>query len=50
MVIKRRVGEGGDGFGNIMTRCFDGNVVVVGEVDTGMGLGRIVGDAKQFSL
>lgn len=50
MIIERWIGECSDGFGDILARGFDGDVVVVGKVDTGLLLGGIVGDSEQFPL
>jgi hypothetical protein len=50
VVIQRGVREGIDGLGNVVTRCFDGDVVVVGEVDTSALLGGIVGNTEKLTL
>jgi hypothetical protein len=50
MVVKRWVSESKYRFRNIVARCFHGNVVVVGEVDTSMALVGVTGDAKQLTL
>lgn len=50
MVIERWVGERKDRFWNILTRCFDWNVVVVGEVDAGMTLTGVACDTKELAL
>lgn len=48
VIIQRGVGEGIDGLGNVLTGGFHGDIVVVGEVDTGRDLGRIVGEEFTF--
>jgi hypothetical protein len=50
MIVKRGVGEGKNGFRDIVARCFHWNVVVVGEVDTSVALGRVAGDAEELTL
>ena len=50
VLIEGRIGELVNGLRNILSRSLDGNVIVVGEVDSGMHLGRIVGNTKKFSL
>jgi hypothetical protein len=50
VVIQRRVREGIDGLGDVVTRCFDGDVVVVGEVNTSALLGGIVGNTEKLTL
>lgn len=50
MVVQRRVGEGADGLGDILAGSLDGDIIVVGEVDTGMLLAGIVGDAEEFAF
>jgi hypothetical protein len=50
VVIQRGVREGIDGLGNILTGCFDGDIIVVGEVDTSALLGGIVGNTEKFTL
>ena len=48
MIIKRRVGEGVDGFWNVLTAGLNRDIIVVGKVDTCLLLGWIVGDSEQF--
>ena len=50
VVIQGRVGEGVDGLGNVLAGGLDGDVVVVGEVDAGVLLGRVVGGTEQLDL
>jgi len=50
VVIERRVGEGGDRLGDSLSGSLDGDVVVLLEVDAGLLLGRVVGDAIQLTL
>lgn len=50
MVVQRRVGEGEDGLRHVLTRCLNGNVVVLLEVDTGVLLGRIVLGTEELAL
>lgn len=50
MVIKRRVRERVDGFRNIVAASFDRNIVIVGEVDTGVGFGRVIWNTEEFTL
>jgi hypothetical protein len=50
VVIQRGVREGIDGLGNILTGCFDGDIIVVGEVDTSALLGGIVGNTEKLTL
>jgi len=46
VVIQRGIGESVDGLGDILTGGLNRDVVVVGEVDTGLLLGRVVGDTE----
>ena len=48
--LKRGVGEGQDRVRHILTRGFNGNVIVLLEVDTGVLLRRIVGSTKELTL
>jgi hypothetical protein len=50
VVIERGVGESVNGLGDILTGSFNGDIVVVGEVDTGLLLGGVVGDTEKFAL
>jgi hypothetical protein len=50
MVIERRVGELQDRLRNIVSRGFDGNVVVLLEVDTGLLLQGVVGNTEELTL
>jgi hypothetical protein len=50
VVIQRGVREGIDRLGNVVTGCFDGDIVVVGEVDTSALLGGIVGNTEKLTL
>jgi hypothetical protein len=50
MIIERRIGEFEDRFGNIMARGFDGDIIVLFEVDTGLLLGWVVSYAEKLSL
>jgi hypothetical protein len=50
VVVERRVGEGGDGLGNTLTTCLNGNVVVLLEVDTAVLHVGVVGDTEQLTL
>lgn len=50
VVIQRRVGELQDRLGDIVTRGFNGNVVVLLKVDAGMLLGGVVGSAEELAL
>ena len=50
VVIQRGVCEGVGGFGDIVTGGFHGDIVVVGEVDTGVLLGRVVGETKELTF
>jgi hypothetical protein len=50
VLIQRRSGELVDGLGDVTTRSFDRDVVVLLKVDTGVLLGRIVGSTKKLTL
>lgn len=51
MIVKRGVGEGVDGLGDILAGRLNGNVIVVGEVDTGVLLGRVIlTETKELAL
>jgi hypothetical protein len=50
MVIQGWVGEGGDGLGDVLAGSLHRDIVVLFEVDAGMLLGRIVGNAKELTL
>jgi len=50
MVIQRGVAELGNGLGDILSRSFNGDVIVLFEVDTGLLLGRVLGNAEEFTL
>lgn len=50
VIVERRVGEGIDRVGDIMTAGFNRDIVIVGKVDASVSLGRIIRSAKQFSL
>jgi hypothetical protein len=50
VVIEGRVGEGVDGFRDVVTGGFDGDIIIVGEVDTSLLLGRVVGDTEELTL
>jgi len=50
MVIQRRVAELGNGFGDILSRSFNGDIIVFFEVDTALLLGRVLGNAEEFTL
>jgi hypothetical protein len=50
MVVKRRVGEAGDGLGDTLARGLDRDVVILLEVDTSLLLRRVVGDAVKLTL
>jgi hypothetical protein len=50
VVIERGVGERVDGLGDVLAGCLNGDIVVVGEVDTGVLLARVVGDTEEFTL
>jgi hypothetical protein len=50
MVIERRVGEFEDGLGDIVTRGFDWDIIVLLEVDTGLLLHWVVCYAEKLSL
>ena len=48
--VKRGVGEGGKGFWNSGTGSFDGNIVVLLEINTGVLFGGVVEVAKKLLL
>lgn len=50
VVIQGRVGEGVDRLRDIVTRGLHGDVVVIGEVDTGVLLGGIVGKTEKLAF
>jgi hypothetical protein len=50
MVVQGRVGEGVDGIGDVLARGFDGDVIVVGKVDSSLLLGGVVGDTEELTL
>jgi hypothetical protein len=50
VIIQRRVGEGQDRLGNVMTGSLDGNVIVLLKVDTSVLLGRVVGSTEKLAL
>jgi hypothetical protein len=50
MVVERRVCELEDRLGDIVTRGFDGDVIILLEVDTSLLLGWVVCHAEKFSL
>ena len=50
MVIERRVGELEDGFGDIVSRGFDWDIVILLEVDTSLLLGWVVGYTEELTL
>ncbi len=50
MIIEGRVSEFEDGLGDIVTRGFDWNIVVLLEVDTGLLLGWVVSYAEELTL
>lgn len=50
VVVQRRVAEGEDGLGHVVTGSLNGNVIVLLEVDTGVLLGRVVGGTEELTL
>jgi hypothetical protein len=50
VVVKRGVGEGVDGLRHIVTRGLDGDIVVIGEVDSSLLLGGVVGNTEKLAL
>jgi hypothetical protein len=50
MVVERWVGESEDRFRDIVPGSFNGDVVVVGKIDTSVALVRVAGDAEEFTL
>lgn len=52
MVIERRGGELGDGFGNLMARSLDGDIVILVEIDTGGldGASVRIGGTEELTL
>lgn len=50
VLIQRRSGELVDRLGDVTTRGFDRDIVVLLKVDTGVLLGRIVGSAEELTL
>lgn len=50
VVIQGRVGEGVDSLGDVIARGLDWDVIVVGEVDTGVLLVRVVGNTEELTL
>jgi hypothetical protein len=50
MVIERRVRELENWFRDIVSRSFDGDIIVFLEVDTGLLLGWVICDAEKLTL
>lgn len=50
MIIERRIGEFEDRLGYIVAGGFDGDIIVLLEVDTGLLLGWVVSYAEKLSL
>jgi hypothetical protein len=50
VIVERGVFEGVDGFRDVVTAGLHGDVIVVGEVDTGLLLCGVVGNAKKLTL
>lgn len=50
VVVQRRVGEGEDGLGHVLTRGLDGDVVILLKVDTSVLLGRIILGTEELAL
>ncbi|TFB02208.1 hypothetical protein CCMA1212_005838 [Trichoderma ghanense] len=50
VLVQRGGGELVDGLGDVTARGFDGDIVVLLKVDTGVLLGRVVGSAKELAL
>ncbi len=50
VVIERRIGEDCDGFGNVLTRGLDWDVIVLSKLMPVCCFARVIGHAKQFAL
>lgn len=50
MVVKRWVGKLQDRLWDIVTRCFDWDIIVFLEVDTGLLLGWVICDTEELAL
>jgi hypothetical protein len=50
VVVQRGVGELSNGLGDVVTGGLNGNVIVVGKVDTSLLLGGVVGNTEQLTL
>jgi hypothetical protein len=50
VVVQRGVSELGDGLGNVVTRRLNGDIVVVGKVNTSLLLGGVIGDTEELAL
>lgn len=50
VVVQRRVAEGKNGLGHVVTGSLNGNVIVLLEVDTSVLLGRVVGGTEELTL
>jgi hypothetical protein len=50
VVVERRVFEGVDGLRDVIATSLNGNVIVVGEVDTSVLLRGVVGDAEELTF
>jgi hypothetical protein len=46
VLVQRRSGKIVDGLGDVATRSFNGDIVILLKVDTGVLLGGVVGSAK----
>jgi len=50
VVVQRGVGELSNGLGDVVTGGLNGNVIVVGKVDTSLLLGGVIGNTEQLTL
>lgn len=50
MVIQRRVREGVNGFGDVVTGGLHGDIIIVGKVDASSLLGGVIGNTEKFAL
>jgi hypothetical protein len=50
VVVQRGVGELSNGLGDVVTGGLNGNVIVVGKVNTSLLLGGVVGNTEQLTL
>jgi hypothetical protein len=50
VVVQGRIGECVHGLGNIVTGGLDWDIIIVGEIDTSVLLGGVVGNTEEFAL